>query len=195
MRDETTGRHAAAVASYATALAQALGCSEDECDIVRAAGLLHEIGKFTWPDRVLHAERVEDEDMAIVRSHPQEGAILVGALDGYGPVADAILYHHERMDGRGYPAGLIGTRDPADVADPRVCSIYDTMVSRESYRGLMSPAGSDRGAARGGQERPARPGDRRGLHRVCSSARATRSPRTADFERRTRIRAPRARHG
>ena len=78
MRDETTGRHAAAVASYATALASELGCNEEERDVARAAGLLHEIGKFTWPDRVLHATEVEDEDLAIVKNHPQEGAILVG---------------------------------------------------------------------------------------------------------------------
>ena len=84
MRDKTTGRHAASVARYAKALASELGCDEEESDIVHAAGLLHEIGKFTWPDRVLHAETVEEQDMAIVRNHPQEGAILVGALDGYG---------------------------------------------------------------------------------------------------------------
>ena len=118
MRDETTGRHAAAVASYAKALAIELGCSDEERDVVRTAGLLHEIGKFTWPDRVLHAKSVSEEDMAIVKSHPQEGAILVGALDGYGPVADAILYHHERIDGRGYPAGLIGQRDSLGLAYP-----------------------------------------------------------------------------
>jgi HD-GYP domain-containing protein (c-di-GMP phosphodiesterase class II) len=154
MRDETTGRHAAAVASYATALAHALGCNEDECDVVRAAGLLHEIGKFTWPDRVLHAERVADEDLAIVKDHPQEGAILVGALDGYGPVADAILYHRERMDGRGYPAGLIGQEIPLTSRILAVCSIYDTMVSRESHGGRMPPQEAMeelRVAARAGQ--------------------------------------------
>jgi len=138
MRDETTGRHAAAVASYATALAYDLGCDEDERDVVRAAGLLHEIGKFTWPDRVLHAKEVDAEDMAIVRNHPQEGAILVGALDGYGPVADAILYHHERMDGRGYPAGLIGQEIPLTSRILAICSTYDTLTARETYRAKMT---------------------------------------------------------
>lgn len=138
MRDETTGNHAAAVASYATALAGDLGCSEEERDVLRAAGLLHEIGKFTWPDRVLHAKSVAQEDMAIVKNHPQEGAILVGALDGYGPVADAILYHHERMDGTGYPAGLIGQEIPLASRILAICSTYATMTAGRSYRTPMT---------------------------------------------------------
>jgi len=139
MRDTTSARHAASVARYAKGLASELGCSEEECDLVHAAGLLHEIGKFTWPDRVLHAETVEEQDMAIVKSHPQEGSILVGALDGYGDVADAILYHHERVDGRGYPAGLIGKEIPLASRILAICSIYDTITARESYRAQMTP--------------------------------------------------------
>jgi HD-GYP domain-containing protein (c-di-GMP phosphodiesterase class II) len=139
MRDATTGRHAAAVAGYAKALAAELGCSEEERDVVRAAGLLHEIGKFTWPDRVLHADVVQAEDMAIVKNHPQEGSILVGALDGYGPVAEAILYHHERVDGGGYPAALIGNEIPLASRILAICSAYDTMTARESYRTPMTP--------------------------------------------------------
>ncbi len=140
MRDKTSGRHAASVARYAKALAGELGCNEEECDVVHAAGLLHEIGKFTWPDRVLHAETIDDADLAIVKNHPQEGSILVGALDGYGDVADAILYHHERVDGRGYPAGLIGTEIPLASRILAICSIYDTVTARESYRSQMTPA-------------------------------------------------------
>jgi HD-GYP domain-containing protein (c-di-GMP phosphodiesterase class II) len=139
MRDKTSARHAASVARYSKALATDLGCDEEQCDVVHAAGLLHEIGKFTWPDRVLHAQTVTDEDMAIVKNHPQEGSILVGALDGYGDVADAILYHHERVDGRGYPAGLIGKEIPLASRILAICSIYDTVTARESYRSQMTP--------------------------------------------------------
>lgn len=141
MRDQTTARHAAAVALYAKALASELDCTEEEQDTVHAAGLLHEIGKFTWPDRVLHARVVAEEDMTIVRNHPQEGSLLVGALDGYGPVADAILYHHERVDGRGYPAGLIGKEIPLASRILAICSIYDTMTARESYRSPTDETG------------------------------------------------------
>jgi putative nucleotidyltransferase with HDIG domain len=139
MRDPTTGRHASAVAHYCDGLAREVGCAEDEQEVVRTAALLHDVGKFTWPDRVLHAEVVTDEDRAIVENHAQEGAILVGALDGYGPAADAILYHHERMDGRGYPARLIGKEIPLASRILAICCTYDTMTARESYRSPMTP--------------------------------------------------------
>ncbi|HLL92138.1 MAG TPA: HD domain-containing phosphohydrolase [Solirubrobacteraceae bacterium] len=154
MRDKTTGHHAAAVACYAKALAVELGCSEEEQEVIHAAGLLHEIGKFTWPDRVLHADVVKDEDLGIVRNHPHEGAILVGALDGYGPTADAILYHHERVDGRGYPAGLIGKEIPLASRILAIGCTYHTMTQGQGYRSPMSPQEAIeelRGAARHGQ--------------------------------------------
>jgi putative nucleotidyltransferase with HDIG domain len=138
MRDETTARHSAAVARYARALAREAGCSKEEQDTVHTAGLLHDIGKFTWPDRVLHAEVVEPQDQEIVKRHPQDGAELVGALDGYGAVADTILYHHERVDGGGYPAGLIGSEIPLSSRILEICCIYDTMTKRDSYRAPMT---------------------------------------------------------
>jgi HD domain-containing protein len=140
MRDQTSGRHAAAVARYAKALAAELGCGEEGLDVVHAAGLLHEIGKFTWPDRVLRADVVDREDLPIVENHPEEGALLVGALDGYGPVADAILHHHERIDGRGYPAGLIGKEIPLASRILAICSTYDTITVPGGYRDAMTPA-------------------------------------------------------
>ena len=187
------------MALYSKALASELDCTEEEQDTVHAAGLLEEIGKFTWPDRVLHAQVVAEQDMEIVRSHPQEGAVLVGALDGYGPVADAILYHHERVDGRGYPAGLIGKEIPLASRILAICSIYDTMTARESYRSsedegtLMTPEEAMqelRNSSRPGSwtETWSRPSSR------CSNARARPSP-TMRTSRRTRLRAPGPRDG
>jgi putative nucleotidyltransferase with HDIG domain len=138
MRDPTTGRHASAVARYCEALAKEIGCSEEAQEVVRTAGLLHDIGKFTWPDNVLHADVVRPEDQEIVKRHPQDGAELVGALDGYGSAADAILYHHERVDGGGYPAGLIGKEIPLDSRILAICCTYHTMTARDSYRSPMS---------------------------------------------------------
>jgi putative nucleotidyltransferase with HDIG domain len=139
LRDRTTARHAAAVARYARVLAKEVGCDEAEQDLLHTAGLLHDIGKFALPDRILHAEILSDEDWAVIRRHPQDGATLVGRLDGYGPVADAILYHHEHIDGSGYPAGLIGTEIPLASRVLAICSTYDTLTARESYRSPMTP--------------------------------------------------------
>ncbi len=75
----------------------------------------------------------------MIRRHPQDGATLVGKLDGYGPVADAILYHHERVDGGGYPAGLIGSEIPLASRIVAICSTYDTMTARDTYRTPMTP--------------------------------------------------------
>ncbi len=139
LRDRTTARHAAAVARYARELAQEVGCDETDQDLVHTAGLLHDIGKFALPDSILHAEVLSDKDWAVIRRHPQDGATLVGRLDGYGPVADAILYHHEHVDGSGYPAGLIGNEIPVPSRIIAVCSTYDTLTARETYRSPMTP--------------------------------------------------------
>ncbi len=139
LRDRRTARHAAAVARYARALARELDSDEAQQELLHTAGLLHDIGKFALPDRILHAEILSDEDWAVVRRHPQEGATLVGRLDGYGPVADAILYHHEHVDGSGYPAGLIGNEIPLASRVIAVCSVYDTLTARDTYRSPMTP--------------------------------------------------------
>jgi putative nucleotidyltransferase with HDIG domain len=139
LRDRMTARHAAAVARYARALAHEIDCSEADQDLVHTAGLLHDIGKFALPDRILKAEVLSDEDWAVIRRHPSDGATLVGRLDGYGPVADAILYHHEHVDGSGYPAGLIGNEIPLPSRIIAVCSTYDTLTARETYRSPMNP--------------------------------------------------------
>jgi putative nucleotidyltransferase with HDIG domain len=138
LRDRATARHAAAVARYARALAQEVGCTEADQDLIHTAGLLHDIGKFALPDRILKAEVLSDEDWAVIRRHPQDGATLVGRLDGYGPVADTILYHHERVDGGGYPAGLIGNEIPLASRIVAICSTYDTLTARETYRTPMT---------------------------------------------------------
>lgn len=139
LRDRAAARHAASVARYARALAAELGLDESEQDLVHTASLLHDIGKFALPDRILHADVLSDADWATIRRHPQDGATLVGRLDGYGPVADIILYHHENVDGSGYPAGLIGNEIPLLSRVMAVCNAYDTLTARDSYRSPMTP--------------------------------------------------------
>lgn len=139
LRDRAAARHAASVARYARALAGEVGCDESEQDLVHTASLLHDVGKFALPDRILHAEVLSDADWATIRRHPQDGATLVGRLDGYGPVADIILYHHEHVDGSGYPAGLIGNEIPLLSRVLSVCNVYDTLTARDSYRSPMTP--------------------------------------------------------
>ena len=104
MRDRMTARHSAAVARYARALAEAHGCRRDQQDLVHTAGLLHDVGKFSFPDAILLAPApLSEDDWKIVRRHPEEGARVVARMEPYAPVAELILCHHERWDGQGYP--------------------------------------------------------------------------------------------
>jgi HD-GYP domain-containing protein (c-di-GMP phosphodiesterase class II) len=70
----------------------------------------------------------------LIKRHPQQGARVVSSLDGYGPVADIILAHHERIDGKGYPRGLEGDDIPELARIISVADTYDVMTARDSYR-------------------------------------------------------------
>src|ERR1700761_1672734 len=139
LRDQMTARHSAAVARYSRAIAQRAGFSRQEEELVHIAALLHDIGKFILPDRILKAYvPLTDEDWMLIKRHPQQGARVVSSLDGYGPVADIILAHHERIDGKGYPRGLKGEEIPELARIISVSDTYDVMTARDSYRTPMS---------------------------------------------------------
>jgi putative nucleotidyltransferase with HDIG domain len=139
LRDQMTARHSAAVARYSRAIAQSAGYSRREEELVHIAALLHDIGKFILPDRILKANvPLTDEDWMLIKRHPQQGARVVSSLDGYGPVAEIILAHHERIDGKGYPRGLAGEEIPELARIISVADTYDVMTARDSYRTPMS---------------------------------------------------------
>ena len=139
MRDAMTARHSAAVARYAREVARLLGMSERDQDLLHTAALLHDIGKFIFPDSILFADRkLTDEEWEIVKLHPEQGAKLVRRIEGYGPVADIIIGHHERVDGKGYPNGLAGDEIPLGSRIISVADTYDVMTSRDSYRRPVS---------------------------------------------------------
>jgi putative nucleotidyltransferase with HDIG domain len=139
MRDAMTARHSAAVARYAREVARQLGVDEREQDLIHTAALLHDIGKFIFPDSILLADRkLTDEEWEIVKLHPEQGARLVRRIEGYGPVADIIIAHHERIDGKGYPNGIPGSEIPLGSRIISVADTYDVMTSRDSYRRPVS---------------------------------------------------------
>jgi putative nucleotidyltransferase with HDIG domain len=139
LRDKMTARHSAAVARYSRAIARAIGSSEEQQELVHTAGLLHDIGKFIFPDRILFADRrLSEEDWEIVKRHPAQGARVVGKVAGYGPVAEIIRCHHERIDGQGYPRGLGGDEIPLLSRMISIADTYDVMTARDSYRDPVS---------------------------------------------------------
>jgi putative nucleotidyltransferase with HDIG domain len=141
LRDQFTARHSAAVARYAYAIAHAAGCAQEELRTVHTAALLHDIGKFAFPDRILLADgELTAADYEIVRDHPEQGAELVGRVQGFEEIAAIILAHHERIDGTGYPYGLSGTEIPTLARIVSVGDVYDVITARDTYRTPLSQA-------------------------------------------------------
>jgi putative nucleotidyltransferase with HDIG domain len=138
MRDQMTARHSAAVARFARATAAALGLPEREQRLVHTAGLLHDIGKFAFPDHTLKSRKLSEEDWALIRGHPRRGADIVRRVRGYDEIADIILSHHEQVDGKGYPRGLAGSDVPILARVIAVVDTFDVMTARDSYRTPVS---------------------------------------------------------
>ena len=139
LRDLMTARHSIAVAGWTRRLAAAAGFSEWERELAQTAGLLHDIGKLSFPDRILRGDAdLTGADWEHIRMHPGAGARVVAGIDGYETIGEIILTHHERMDGRGYPRGLPAEGVPAIARMIAVADTYDAMTSRDSYRPPVS---------------------------------------------------------
>ena len=139
IRDESAARHSAAVARFSRDIAAAVGMDETERELAHTAGLLHDIGRFALSDRVAERGRVlTDEDWTAIQRHPELGADMLRDLGMYGPVAEIVLAHHERIDGRGYPNGLAADEIPEIAKIISVAEVYDTLTASDTYRTQMS---------------------------------------------------------
>ena len=119
LRDVGTARHSQTVGRYAEAIARALDLPAGRVDRIRAAGVLHDIGKLGVADAVLKKPgKLTDEEWAEMRRHPELGARILHHAN-LRDISAWVLAHHERIDGGGYPHGLAGDDDPARGADPR----------------------------------------------------------------------------
>jgi putative nucleotidyltransferase with HDIG domain len=138
-RDSRAARHCAAVAAFSRDLARHVGMSKRDQELAHTAGLLHDIGKFALSDRVMERGGVlEEADWRGVRRHPEIGAELLRDLGVYGPVADIVRAHHERIDGRGYPHGLSDEEIPPIARIVAVAEVYDTLTAPDTYRTPMT---------------------------------------------------------
>ncbi len=139
VRDPRAARHAAAVAAFARDIARESGLSADEQELAHTAGLLHDIGNFALSDRVAERGRVlTDEDWTAIRRHPELGADMLRDLGLYGPVAEIVHAHHERVDGRGYPKRLKADEIPELAKIIAVAEVYDTLTANDTYRTAVS---------------------------------------------------------
>jgi putative nucleotidyltransferase with HDIG domain len=138
-RDSRAARHCAAVAAFSRDVAKQCRMSKSDQELAHTAGLLHDIGKFVLSDRVMErGGNLADSDWRGVRRHPDIGAELLRDIGVYGPVAEIVRAHHERMDGRGYPRGLRGGEIPPIARIVAVAEVYDTLTAPDTYRTPMT---------------------------------------------------------
>jgi HD-GYP domain-containing protein (c-di-GMP phosphodiesterase class II) len=140
-RDEHTGSHVERVRLHSVTIAERLGVSGDERRQIEFGALLHDIGKIGVPDSVLAKPGpLTPEEWTAMRAHPEIGARVLSGIDFLVPAVSAVLTHHERWDGTGYPRGLRGTEIPLAGRIVAVADAYDAMTSGRPYRRGLSPA-------------------------------------------------------
>lgn len=138
-RDGRTARHSAAVAAFARDITLEAGLGKRAAELAHTAGLLHDIGRFALPDRVMERQgTLTEDDWEAIRLHPELGADMLQDLGVYGPVAQIVRAHHERLDGRGYPDRLKGEEIPEIARIVSVAEVYDTLTAQDTYRARMT---------------------------------------------------------
>ena len=138
-KDQTAQSHIRRVQVYAAGLARALRMPETEIQGVKTAALLHDIGKLAVPEHILSKPGpLTQEEFQKIRIHPQVGAEIISGVPFPYPVAPLILSHHERWDGKGYPAGLKGEEIPLGARILSVVDYFDALMSERPYHKAMS---------------------------------------------------------
>lgn len=138
-KDLYTRGHSDRVAYLACRLAQEMGKSGTFIENLRIAGLFHDIGKVAIPDGILTKPgALTDEEFRLIKAHPERGAQIMSALSAFQDTAEIIRQHHERYDGRGYPAGLSGAGIREEARMIALADAFDAMTSDRSYRAALS---------------------------------------------------------
>jgi diguanylate cyclase (GGDEF)-like protein/putative nucleotidyltransferase with HDIG domain len=140
LRDVATARHSETVGRYAERIADELGLAPDQVERVRVAGVLHDIGKLGISDAVLlKTGSLEAAEWAEIRRHPELGARILEHAN-LRDVAGWVLAHHERVDGGGYPRGLVGDEIPLEGRILAVADAYEAMTADRPYRRALGAA-------------------------------------------------------
>jgi putative two-component system response regulator len=134
-RDASTDGHCHRLACYGTVVGRELGLSEDDLLALEKGGYLHDVGKVGIPDSILLKKgRLTDEEFEIMKTHTVIGDRLCGELRSLRRVRPIVRYHHERLDGSGYPEGLRGDAIPYLARILSVIDIFDAMTTARPYK-------------------------------------------------------------
>ncbi|MER6121523.1 HD-GYP domain-containing protein [Streptomyces sp. NPDC001795] len=135
IKDGYTRGHSERVGQASVMIARELGMDDERLEVLRFAGILHDVGKLGVPTRLLRKDGpLTPEERRIIELHPEYGHEMVRGIGFLGEARSAILHHHERLDGSGYPYGLMGSQIPEFARVVAVADAFDAMTSTRSYR-------------------------------------------------------------
>ena len=134
-KDPYTRGHAQRVSQLAEMSARAYGLSEERCRAIRYSALMHDVGKLgVWNKVLKKPGKLTPEEFEHMKDHPILGVEIVSEIDLFQEAIDGVRHHHERMDGHGYPDGLVGDQIPLFARLIMVCDAFDSMTSTRVYR-------------------------------------------------------------
>ncbi|MEU5088251.1 HD-GYP domain-containing protein [Streptomyces sp. NPDC021356] len=135
IKDGYTRGHSERVGQASMMIARELGLDDERVEVLRFAGILHDVGKLGVPTRLLRKDGpLTPEERRVIELHPEYGHEMVRGISFLGEARSAILHHHERLDGSGYPYGLRGAQIPECARVVAVADAFDAMTSTRSYR-------------------------------------------------------------
>lgn len=138
VNDPYTAGHSRRVAKYSRTIAERMGYSEEELEEIYCAGLIHDVGKLGIDNRIINKPgKLSEEEYKEIKKHPLMGYEILKKISIRGKFAYGAKWHHERMDGKGYPDGLSGDKIPEIAKIIAVADAYDAMTSRRAYRDIM----------------------------------------------------------
>jgi putative nucleotidyltransferase with HDIG domain len=138
-KDRYTHHHSDEVTQHALTIAAALGLSEESQQVVRVAGLLHDVGKIGVPGSILRKPgRLTVDEYEVMKQHAQLGELIIQEIPNLREIRSAVVSHHERWDGAGYPHGLSGEAIPLLGRILSVADAYSAMISDRPYRSGLS---------------------------------------------------------
>lgn len=134
-RDGQTFGHSQRVGELCETIARMMHLSEDQCNVIRVGGILHDLGKIAIPDSILlKPGKLTPEEYEIIKTHPVEGAQILAEHPEQKDVSEIVMHHHERWDGAGYPEGLKGEEIPLGSRIVNACDAFDTITQARVFR-------------------------------------------------------------
>jgi len=138
-KDLDSEQHSSRVSKLSYSLSKSLGLSESKTSEIKTAALLHDIGKITISNYILNKPgRLTSDEYDIIKEHPESGYRILNSLGNMGTIATYVLYHHERIDGKGYPKEISDSEIPLESKIISIADAYDAMTSPRSYKKKLS---------------------------------------------------------